>query len=69
MKIFVDIDETICSNDQKRNYSNAKPIYENIKKVNSLYDKGKKLLIGLRVEVELVLIGMRLLKINLRNGV
>lgn len=43
MKIFVDIDETICSNDQKRNYSNAKPIYENITKVNALYDKGNEI--------------------------
>tara|TARA_Y100000816_G_C25540305_1_gene293191 strand:- start:123 stop:428 length:306 start_codon:yes stop_codon:yes gene_type:complete len=43
MKIFVDIDETICSNDRKRNYSNAKPIYENIKKVNALYDKGNEI--------------------------
>ena len=34
MKIFVDIDETICTNDVDRNYSNALPITENIKKIN-----------------------------------
>jgi hypothetical protein len=40
MKIFVDIDETICTNDVDRNYSNALPITENIKKINKLYDDG-----------------------------
>ncbi len=43
MKIFVDIDETICINDQQRNYSNAKPIKENILKVNVLYDRGNEI--------------------------
>ena len=43
MKIFVDIDETICINDQQRNYSNAKPIKENILKVNALYDRGNEI--------------------------
>ena len=43
MKIFVDIDETICINDQQRNYSNAKPIKENILEVNVLYDRGNEI--------------------------
>jgi histidinol phosphatase-like enzyme len=39
--IFVDIDETICETpDKPRSYSNSKPISENIKKINRLYDDG-----------------------------
>jgi len=38
--IYVDIDETICETPQPRVYINAKPINENIAKINKLYDKG-----------------------------
>jgi hypothetical protein len=38
--IYVDIDETICITPESRNYSDAKPIYENINKINKLYDEG-----------------------------
>lgn len=38
MKIFVDIDGTIC--DSSDGYANAKPIWEYIKKINNLYDEG-----------------------------
>jgi hypothetical protein len=39
--IYVDIDETICETpDKPRVYSNAKPILENIEKINKLYDEG-----------------------------
>lgn len=43
MKIFVDIDETICLNDEDRDYSNAKPILENIDKINRLFDLGHEI--------------------------
>ena len=38
--IYVDIDETICETPEPRNYFNAKPIKENIAKINKLYDEG-----------------------------
>lgn len=44
--IYVDIDETICSRENSNDfgvthdYSKAKPIYENIEKINRLYDQG-----------------------------
>ena len=42
MKIYVDIDETICFYDgvERRGYKNAIPNMENIKKINKLYDNG-----------------------------
>ena len=44
MKIFVDIDETICITDGPKNlardYSKSNPILENIKAVNKLYEQG-----------------------------
>ena len=40
MKIFVDIDETICFYEGERNYPDAKPNLANIKKINTLYDQG-----------------------------
>lgn len=41
MIYYVDIDETICQYEEgKREYPLAKPIVENIKKINSLYDEG-----------------------------
>ena len=38
--IYVDIDETICETPLPRNYNNARPIKENIDKINKLYDNG-----------------------------
>ena len=43
MKIYVDIDETICTNNIDRDYSKAKPIHKNIKKINRLFDKGHEI--------------------------
>ena len=43
MKIFVDIDETICFYGEKREYPLAQPNLENIKKVNRLYDDGHEI--------------------------
>ena len=40
MVIYVDIDETICFYDGERNYPEAVPNYENIAKINELYDEG-----------------------------
>jgi len=40
MLIYIDIDETICSNEEDKNYSHAEPIVENIAKANKLYDEG-----------------------------
>jgi len=44
VKIFVDIDETICSNQEPKNeardYSKAIPIRENIEAINKLYEQG-----------------------------
>jgi len=40
MKIYlIDIDGVLCD-DLKGNYQDAKPNFENIKKVNKLYDEG-----------------------------
>ena len=39
-KIFVDIDETICFFSGKRRYDLAEPNYDNIAKINKLYDEG-----------------------------
>ena len=43
MKIYVDIDETICYYDGERKYELAKPIYSNIEKINKLYDEGHEI--------------------------
>ena len=40
MKIFVDIDETICFYEGERHYPDAVPNLENIAKINKLYDEG-----------------------------
>ena len=41
MIYFVDIDDTICYNTtDKTNYRLAKPYYERINKINSLFDEG-----------------------------
>ena len=39
MKIYVDIDETICFYKDKRHYPDAIPNFENIAKINKLYDE------------------------------
>tara|TARA_Y100000389_G_C17400204_1_gene484884 strand:+ start:25 stop:327 length:303 start_codon:yes stop_codon:yes gene_type:complete len=43
MKIFVDIDETICFYEGIREYHLAKPNITNISKINKLYDKGNEI--------------------------
>ena len=43
MKIFVDIDETICFYEGKRHYPDAIPIPSNIAKINKLYDEGHEI--------------------------
>jgi len=42
--IYIDIDETICvTPDNPRIYQESKPILENIKKANDLFDAGNKI--------------------------
>ena len=43
MKIFVDIDETICFYKGERNYRDAIPNSNNIAKINKLYDEGNEI--------------------------
>ena len=43
MKIFVDIDETICVSPEDRDYSKAEPLQENISLINTLYDAGHEI--------------------------
>ena len=49
MKIYVDIDDTICFHDESipldgnRDYDDASPSFENIEKINKLYDEGNKI--------------------------
>ncbi len=43
MKVYVDIDETICYYRGERNYSEALPLLENIAKINKLYDQGNEI--------------------------
>ena len=43
MKVYVDIDETICYYEGERNYPDALPIPENIDKINKLYDEGHEI--------------------------
>lgn len=40
MNIYVDVDETICFYEGRRHYPDAIPHYENIAKINQLYDEG-----------------------------
>ena len=40
MIIYIDIDETICTSPENRDYSLATPIVENIVKANNLYEEG-----------------------------
>jgi len=44
MVIFVDIDETICNLPEKREYSKAVPIKENIEKINDLFNDGNEII-------------------------
>tara|TARA_B100000945_G_C20340198_1_gene576954 strand:- start:596 stop:889 length:294 start_codon:yes stop_codon:yes gene_type:complete len=43
MKIYVDIDETICFYIGERNYPEALPIRSNIDKINKLYSEGHEI--------------------------
>ena len=43
MKIFVDIDETICFYKGERHYPDAIPNEENIAKINKLFDEGHEI--------------------------
>lgn len=43
MIIYVDIDETICFYSEKREYPLATPNFENINKINKLYDEGHEI--------------------------
>ena len=38
MKVYVDIDETICFYESERTYPKALPLLENIEKINKLFD-------------------------------
>ncbi len=42
MKIYVDIDNTICAT-EGMNYEESTPIDQNIKKINKLYDQGNEI--------------------------
>lgn len=44
MKIFVDIDQTICWRRENLDYSHSVPIQENINKINELFDKGNTII-------------------------
>ena len=41
MIIYVDIDETICTTPEDRDYSKASPMEKHINKINDLYDNGE----------------------------
>ena len=43
--ICFDIDNVICKTDKKKNYKKSKPIINNIKTINLLYEKGYNILI------------------------
>tara|TARA_X000001382_G_scaffold113403_1_gene91177 strand:+ start:393 stop:686 length:294 start_codon:yes stop_codon:yes gene_type:complete len=43
MKIYVDIDETICFYEGERHYQDAIPNMDNIAKINKLYDEGHEI--------------------------
>jgi hypothetical protein len=44
LKIWVDIDETICNTPTSRKYSESEPKFQNIEKVNNLYDQGHEII-------------------------
>ena len=43
LKVYVDIDETICFYKGERNYADAIPITKNIAKINKLYEEGHQI--------------------------
>ena len=43
MILYIDIDDTICTQEEDGNYENARPIMDNIKKINELYDNGHEI--------------------------
>jgi capsule biosynthesis phosphatase len=43
--ICFDIDNVICKTDKKKNYKKSKPIINNIKTINLLYEKGYNIVI------------------------
>lgn len=43
MRVYVDIDETICFYSGTREYHLAEPSYANIEKINKLYDEGHEI--------------------------
>ena len=43
MKIYVDIDNTICIS-ETNDYKKSTPIVENINKINKLYDEGNEII-------------------------
>jgi hypothetical protein len=43
LKIYVDIDETICYYEEVREYNLAKPIKPHINKINKLYNEGNQI--------------------------
>lgn len=40
MIIYVDIDETICTTNEGRNYASALPLNDRIARINKLFDEG-----------------------------
>ncbi|MFW5847978.1 MAG: hypothetical protein ACOCVF_03595 [bacterium] len=44
MVIFVDIDNTICENNDNLDYSKSTPIKNRINEINNLYDNGHKII-------------------------
>jgi hypothetical protein len=43
MKIFVDIDETICRTPASHDYNDAQPMMDRIERINRLYDQGHEI--------------------------
>lgn len=43
MIIYVDIDETICTSPEDRDYSKAIPIKKHINKINKMYEDGNRI--------------------------
>ena len=44
MKIYVDIDETICFYEGRRHYPDAVPDHDRIAQINKLYDDGNEII-------------------------
>ena len=44
MKIYVDIDETICFYEGERDYKKAIPSIKNIKKINDLFEQDNEII-------------------------